>query len=116
MSAITGLFSHTLPVYLNNICQPVLTYNSRNDKYAINYIAYDQNGVAYIYSVFFDYLDNTIHINKVNMYTSGPDSIIKTYNFYDNSNFTSYGIISSAPVSFASTISFNQTNGTVTIS
>lgn len=116
VSAITGLFSHTLPVYLNNICQPVLTYNSRNDKYAINYIAYDQNGIAYIYSVFFDYLDNTIHINKVNMYTSGPDSIIKTYNFYDNSNFTSYGIISSAPVSFASTIAFNQTNGTVTIS
>ena len=64
----------------------------------------------------FDYLDNTIHINKVNMYTSGPDSIIKTYNFYDNSNFTAYGILSSAPVSLASTIAFNQTNGTVTIS
>ena len=114
-ATLTGLFSHTLPVHFNYASKPVLTHNTRNNKYAINYIAYDQNNIAYIYSVIFDYYDNNILINKVNMHTPGSNSIIKTYNIYDSSNFTSYGILSSSPVGFASTITFNQTNGNITI-
>lgn len=112
---LTGLFSHTLPVYFTNVDKPVLTHNTRNNKYAINYIAYDQNNILYIYSVIFDYYDNSIVINKVNMYTPGSDSIIKTYNLYDTPSFTTYGILTSGPTGFASTLTFNQNNGTVTI-
>lgn len=114
-STLTGLFSHNLPVYLTNVSKPVLTHNTRNNKHAINYIAYDQNNIAYIYSVIFDYYDNSIVINKVNMYTPGSNSIIKTYNLYDTPEFTTYGILTSGPATLTSTFTFNQTNGTVTI-
>ena len=49
------------------------------------------------------------------MYTPGSDSIIKTYNLYDTPSFTTYGILTSGPTGFASTLTFNQNNGTVTI-
>ncbi len=74
---------------LRRINKPVLTYNSRNDKYAILASIEDQNEFFYLYKVLFNY-ENDVNSIICNLYNVSGQIKNETINLFDNPdvNFT----------------------------
>jgi len=91
-----------LSVYLNDIeknniklCrvnQPVLTYNSRNEKYCVMTTIEDLNEMFYIYRIKFDFDGQNILNPEVNLYTPNTEEYINTTNFNDTTNIINLNI------------------------
>lgn len=87
--ALSGQFSYkNLGVNIENIKSPKITYNTRNNFYALTYIAEDGNGASYIIYVKFtlDEESSIVSIISVKAYKMGGESL--TYNFYQTTSST----------------------------
>ena len=71
---------------IRRINKPVLTYNSRNNKYCILATIEDQNELFYIYKVFFDYNGLNILNEECKLYDASQKISRNTRNGYDNPN------------------------------
>ena len=84
---------------LRRINKPILTYNSRNDKYAIVASVEDQNEFSYLYKVLFNY-DNVISDIVCNLYNVAGQVKSETINLFDDPdvNFTINDITNNSDV------------------
>jgi len=113
-STIYQNISSINPVKLSKINQPVLTYNTRNDKYCIMTTIEDPNGFSYIYQIKFKYDGAEILDIKIKMYNFNIQKI-KTINFYDiNSLYDAK--ITENDITGDSLIDFNKLEGTLILS
>ncbi len=72
------------PIKINKIKKPVLTYNTRNNKYCIICIIEDPNEFPYIYQIKFDFNGSNILNEEVKLIKMLENGIYKTINFFDN--------------------------------
>ena len=72
------------PIKINKIRKPYLVYNTRNNKYCIITIIEDQNELAYVYQIKFDFNGNYILNEEVKMFNITDYGIQQTINLYDN--------------------------------
>jgi hypothetical protein len=79
-------------IKLNRINPPVLTFNTRNQKYAVVSTLEDQNGLAYILQMKFWYDGVDISSFDVKLYNFINNEYIKTINFYDTPSLTQNNI------------------------
>lgn len=111
LGSVSSQYIHNTPIKIHTIQTPVITYNSRNNVYALTYIGNDSNEVSYIYKVPMTYT-TTLTVGVPEFYTSVNSICAKTINFYDGVTFSSASILSSSPVS-AGQITFNNQTGVV---
>lgn len=71
------------PIKINKIKTPVLTYNTRNNKYCVICIIEDSNQFPYIYEVKFDFNGSSISNEKVKLIKMIENGMYKTLNFFD---------------------------------
>lgn len=103
ISAISTVIAATSAIYVNDsnknniklfkINPPVLTYNSRNDKYCVMTTIEDLNEFFYIYSMKFNFEGQDIINLKINLYTLNYKNSINTLNFNDITNLEDLKII-----------------------
>ena len=72
------------PIKINKIKKPVLTYNTRNNKYCIICIIEDSNQFPYIYQIKFDFNGSSISNEEVKLIKMIENGVYKTLNFFDN--------------------------------
>lgn len=84
---------------LRRINKPIITYNSRNDKYAIVASVEDQNEFSYLYKVLFNY-DNAVSDIVCNLYNVSGQVKSETINLFDDPdvNFTINDITNNSDV------------------
>lgn len=96
-------------IKIKRINKPILTYNSRNEKYCLITTIEDQNELIYVYSFKFEYDGVNILNEDIKLYNYDSNNYIKTINFYDVPSLTGNNIklndINNA------NISFNQSKG-----
>lgn len=81
-----NVFVNPFNVKLTKISKPILTYNSRNDVYAITTTVFDGNNLSYVFQSTFSYDEQKIHIKGVKMVNMVQDGIVETVNWYDTNN------------------------------
>lgn len=81
-------FISQLPVKVVNITKPVLTYNSRNNLFALNTTLLDLNNLPYLYQVLFTYDEEEVKVRSV-VITKFNDSVTSnTLNWYQTTTNT----------------------------
>jgi hypothetical protein len=98
---------------LRKINKPVLTYNSRNNKYAIVATIEDQNEFVYFYKVLFDYDGNSVNNITCKLYNVFETIEIDTFNIYDTPAIT-VSDFDFNDISNNSDITINSEEGTIT--
>lgn len=82
-------FINSLPIKLVNITNVVLTYNSRNDVYTIIASLEDQNGLSYLFQMFFTFDEEFITNRGIRLVSFCDNSEIQTINWYDQEDQSS---------------------------
>jgi hypothetical protein len=113
LSEITSHYSSSLNVKLTHISVPNLTYNSRNKKYGLTWVGYDQNHMSYIYQSIFDYKNDAIDINCANVYKLSDWTKTLTHNMRDSQSLTMYNLVSTSPIN--SNFKISSSDGTIII-
>lgn len=98
------------PIKITRINKPVLTYNTRNNKYCLMATIEDQNEFPYIYQYKFNYNGSIMINQEVKLFTCAGNEVFKTYNFKDISNFTD-NLITFNDLSMNSSANFIQSEG-----
>jgi hypothetical protein len=98
---------------LRKINKPVLTYNSRNDKYAILCVIEDQNEFVYFYKILFNYDGSIITNIKSTLYSVFENIVSDTKNVFDRPNIviTDFNV---KDLTNNTNITVNQEEGTIT--
>lgn len=106
-------FINPLPIKFTSISKPILTYNTRNDLYAVVASVFDNNNLSYTYQILFGYNDNQINIQGVKLVSMVKHGTVHTINWYGVDNYDMFDI---NQISFAeSTIAVDVTQGVLTI-
>lgn len=92
-------------IKIRKVNKPILTYNSRNNKYAVICTIEDTNEMSYIYSIIFEYDGIKIYYQKIKLYSYLNGLKIQTINFYDTPSLN--GLFSNN----TGGITFNQSRG-----
>ena len=98
------IFINKLPIKVVKITKPVLTYNTRNNLYAINATLLDLNNIPYLYQILFTYNDQDVTIRSVVATKFNGSVISNTLNWYDTS-------VSSLTASIINPPTVNKTQG-----
>jgi hypothetical protein len=101
------------PIKMTKIKKSVLTYNTRNNKYAIISIIEDLNEFPYIYQVKFDFDGSKISNEEVKLFKMIETGVYKTINFFDAPSL-SQNSIQLNNILNQTNITFNQDEGEVT--
>lgn len=75
------------PIKVRKVYKPTLTYNSRNNKYAVVGTIEDQNEMVFVYRILFDYDGVKVMNQEVKLYSYIGSQKIQTINFFDNPSF-----------------------------
>lgn len=105
-------FKNVLPIKISKIARPVLTFNSRNDIYAIVATLYDQNNLPYIYQIVFAYDERRAYIRGVKLVVLETTGKFKTINWKTTQNMNEFTINA---ILTGSNIAVNTTEGCVTL-
>lgn len=81
-----SLFINPLPVRFNRVSRPILTYNSRNELYAITTSLFDSNNLSYTYQVIFYYDQQKAYIHGVKLVNMVQEGVQSTVNWHDVNN------------------------------
>lgn len=111
-NSLSGLYlnnSELNSIKIKRINKPVLTYNSRNEKYCLITTIEDQNELIYVYAIKFDYDGINILNEDIKLYNYSSDNYIKTINFFDTPTLSGNKIIVNDINN--SNITFNQNEG-----
>lgn len=110
---VAEVFTNVLPVKFVKISKPILTYNSRNELYAMVCTLFDSNNLSYTYQVLFDYDQSNIILKGVKLVSMSGDTTVETINWHDinhldmfEQNFVPYA---------EATININNLQGCITI-
>lgn len=76
-------FKNALPIKINRVTTPVLTFNSRNNLYAILCTVLDSNDMSYLYQIFFTISEESASIQATRMIEFDSQSSV-TVNWYDS--------------------------------
>lgn len=76
------------PIKVRKVYKPILTYNTRNNKYAIIGTIEDTNEMVFVYKLVFDYDGSIIKNQMPKLYAYLGGQKIQTLNFYDTPSFS----------------------------
>lgn len=79
-----NIFINQLPIKIVRITKPVITYNSRNNLFALNCTILDLNNIPYIYQTLFTYDNAEVIIRSVVVTRFNSEVICSTINWYDS--------------------------------
>ena len=109
----SSMFINPLPVKFVKVSKPLITYNSRNDLYAVTTTLFDGNNMSYVYQVFFFYDQQKIYIRGVKLVSTAREGVIETINWHDTNNMNMMNI-NLVPYAEAS-IAINSNQGFISI-